>query len=690
MKRIVRVIFSLGVLLMVLSVPTFCVVKKDFSGDVGLVKEENHQYVFQVTAENKREDFTGYVRVIFEANDQNACAFDTKIVLPAQGEKQFFLTVPKNSVNAKRGGCSLSFVSQKGETLESISIKNVFGNTANGIPVGILSDRYGELDYLGLNGETIYLDRFNYPVSLVNCNEQNISENLDGLLFLVIDAFDVSSLPEESIQKIQDWVEKGGCLILGTGAYANETLSGFEPSFLDVTLMGISEAGGVNSIVENAARDDYYYYSYKNEGVDFSRMSVAEFILGSNHYYSQSSDNPGYLASVKDGVIMLLSVSLSDPEISKVSSDCVLRLYEECYYNSKGLQNSMGAGQLGYQGQRAFAKIDNANTSVDFGWLKVMIGVYVVLVGPVLYLILRKCKRSEWYWGFAPVLGLLFIGVVYVFGQGAKVREANVYSVTSKPVDGNTASTYMLAYRAGLKEWTLPLDESYQTAGPGLLDDSYYSGTPADYHYVIKKDEEGLSGGIKPTETFESAFLFGTKTSDKEGNITGENLVINEFDELTGTVRNETDRDFVYLAVATTSSIYVIADVKAGETVSLEKAASQNRIVYQSNSMSSYEDVFYDMVDRFYMASQNSYYKEEHMAALYIGLMQAYESFSESAQNAILAGLVTDYDKSVDGKCMETSYGCLYAYTNLVRNESTLFEDEELDEKPIEDSMLID
>lgn len=689
MKRIVRVIFSLGFLLMVLSVPTSCVVKKDFSGDVGLVKEENNQYVFQVTAENKGEDFTGYVRVIFEANSQNACAFDTKIVLPAQGEKQFFLMVPKKSVNVKRGGCSLSFVSQKGETLESISIKNVFGNTAFGLAVGILSDRYGELDYLDMNGQKIYLGKYDYPVSLVNCNEENLVENLDGLLFLVIDAFDVSTLPTESIQRIQDWVKAGGCLILGTGQYADKTLSGFEASFMDVGIKEICSPGGVNSIVENAARDEYQYDSYKNEGIDFSRMSVAEFFFGGNPYFSMSSENPGHLASVENGAIMLFSVSLSDPELTKTNGDFLLRLYEECYYNSRGLQGTVDGTMFGYYGQRAFSKIDSANTSVDFGWLKIMIGVYVVLVGPILYLILRKCKRSEWYWGFAPILGLLFIGVVYLFGQGATVRDARVYSVTSKQVDKDSASTYLLAYRGGLKEWSLPLDESFQAAGPGLLDDNYYSGTPADYHYVIKKDEKGLFAGIKPRETFESAFLYGTKTAGREGAITGENLVINSFDELTGTVRNETDRDFVYLAVATNSSVYVIADVKAGETLSLEKAADANRIVHQTNSMSAFEDIYYDMVDGYYRYPSNSDYREEHMAALYIGLMSAYENLSGNSKNAILAGLVTDYEKAVDGKCTEISYGCLYDYANLTRMESSVFDEEEMYVEP-EDTLIMD
>lgn len=57
-----------------------------FSGNVELLRQEDGDYVMQVTAENRGGDFYGTVQVIFvSAYDNGNCAYDTEISLPAQG-----------------------------------------------------------------------------------------------------------------------------------------------------------------------------------------------------------------------------------------------------------------------------------------------------------------------------------------------------------------------------------------------------------------------------------------------------------------------------------------------------------------------------------------------------------------------------------------------------------------------------
>ena len=71
--------------------------EKVFSGDVKLLKQENSNYVMQVTVGNTGEDFSGTVQVVFANTERDNCAYNTELSLPSQGEKQFTLTIPQRA-----------------------------------------------------------------------------------------------------------------------------------------------------------------------------------------------------------------------------------------------------------------------------------------------------------------------------------------------------------------------------------------------------------------------------------------------------------------------------------------------------------------------------------------------------------------------------------------------------------------
>lgn len=641
--------------------------KNEFAGDVGLLKQDGSNYVMQVTVKGSGEDFTGTVQVVFASNYEN-CAYNTEITLPAQGEKQFTITVPERAADVVRGMCALNFIDEHGKLLHTVSLKNVFGNAVTGVPVGILSDNYPGLTYLDAGGADFYLQGVNLPLQLIELDADNLQGYLNGLYFLVIDQFDVSSLGEESIHAIQDWVKGGGWLVIGTGAYAEQTLSGFDEDFLGVDLMGISEPGEENKVSMNAGRSGYYY-NYQDSGVDFTQMAIAEVNYmnakpQSGNFY-ESTENPAICGSFDDGAVSILSFSFGEAELQKASDYTIQYIYEETMYNSGSYQSYNGGSDMEYVGQRALAVIDNRNTNLDFTWLKVLIGVYVVLVGPVLYLILRQCKRSEWYWVCAPVLGLLCIAGVYVFGRGAQLNETKVYSVTAQAAGSSQADTYFLAYRSGVKPWSMRLKDNYEVAGPGWC--GYYgysSGSAGDYHYMVSTDSEGMSVGIKPTSNFENAFLYASGKLESKGTITADALKgSGTAGKLEGTVTNGTTNDFAYMSVMFDSYIMVFSDVRAGEALDIAQAVKDGRCVYQA-PVAYYENLLYDMVSAYGPAASVAY-EQDDAAALLAGIGIAENNKPLDGDYASLIGVVRDFDKAVASKCDEISYGCIYSYAGL-------------------------
>lgn len=635
------------------------------SGTVEMLKQDGENNVIQVTVANSGEDFTGTVRVIFAGNSYDNCAYITDITLPAQGKKQFTVTVPMQVMEKARGLCSLSFLDRKGRLLRSVELKNVFGDTMTGIKVGILSDDYQSLTYLDAGGEDFTVrGNVNLPLQLVELNQGNLRENLDGLYFLVIDRFNVSSLSDGDIQAIREWTEKGGWLMIGTGAYAEQTLSGFPEDFLALEVLDISEPGEGNTVSTQMDMYGYYYY-FMESGVDFREMAIASLAYSSQHVYMESRETPSFYSEYGEGAVSVFFFSLGDEALQRLDGYIVQRLFQEVMYSSQSFTSMSQSDDLEYIGQRALAYMDNRETDVDFTWLKILIGVYVILAGPVLYLILRKCKKSEWYWIGVPAAGLLFIAGVFFFGKDARVSEPKVYSVTVQQADGNRKNTYFLAYQAGVKPWEIRLNESYDVAGPGFTGHTYwnYSANVKDYLFRVRNDGERLWIGLKPEENFQNGFLYAGGRTESRGQLSGSVDVLQD-GSMEGTIRNETSCDLKYMAVMHDNGISVFSDVKAGETVDIKEAMKSHRYVYENYQISYYGDLYNSMVTGYWTKAELPYDRTD-MAALLIGLGMSGRSASKAEGKAVVVGLIDGYDQSAAEDCKELSYGCIYSWVDV-------------------------
>ncbi len=642
-------------------------------GDVAFLRQDNGYYVMQVTVENSGEDFSGTVQVIFASGSSRNCAYNTKLTLPSQGKKQFTIHVLESAADVVRGLCSLNFLDEQGNLLQTHALKNVFGNKAAGISVGILSDDYAGLTYLDAGGMDFYLQDFSSPLELIKLTADNLQSSLSGLYFLVIDQFDVSTLGEENIRALEDWVLNGGWLLIGTGAYARETLSGFGEDLLGVRLDGLSEPGESNRL--SGEMDRYgSYWDYADAGVDFSRMAVAELDYSQAHCdFYESNRHPAAVFCVGSGSVAVFFLSFGEEELQNLHESAIEAIYEETMYQSEHFQSANGQTNIEYVGMRSLAFLDSLHANVDFKWLEILIGVYVAAAGPVLYLILRKRKKSEWYWAAVPVLSLLFVGGVYFFGQGARVNEMRVYSVTAQRADSSRAATSFLAYRSGINPWEIQLDERYDAAGPGWAGSYHYSNTnTSEYYYTVTTNENGLFVGIKPDANFDSGFLYAEGKTSAKGNLTGQGLKLDENDlaganGVEGTVTNETDYDLAYLAVWNGSDLLIFADVKSGESLDLKQAMADGRCVFMSYA-TYYDNLLYDLLNIYGDGRIADDYEQDAMAALLIGIGMAEEKKADSAQNGILAGVVTDYERASAGQYNEISYGCLYSYVEMEEN----------------------
>lgn len=106
-----------------------------------------------------------------------------------------------------------------------------------------------------------------------------------------------------------------------------------------------------------------------------------------------------------------------------------------------------GTESIGFTGpgDLSFSLASEAGFRVPrLGWLMAFLVGYVLLVGPVLYLVLRRRRRPELAWVAVPLVALLFAGGAYVAGNSVRTATPVVHAtVLTTSGEGTSATTWL-------------------------------------------------------------------------------------------------------------------------------------------------------------------------------------------------------------------------------------------------------
>lgn len=205
------------------------------------------------------------------------------------------------------------------------------------------------------------------------------------------------------------------------------------------------------------------------------------------------------------------------------------------------------------------------------GLLLLLLG-YIVLIGPVNYLVLRRLDRREWAWITMPVLIAVFAAGAYAFGsalRGSDVIVNEIAIVRGAPdTTEGSAQVYLGVFS--------PARGTYQLAVPGgaLLSapvaGDVFGGTGARLD-VIQGDParvRDLSVGFGSLRTVRA------ETAVAVPKIHADLALVDGV--LTGTIRNDSDRVLESPAVVLGGNVAVLSDLEPGASapVSLRAAGA--------------------------------------------------------------------------------------------------------------------
>ncbi len=107
------------------------------------------------------------------------------------------------------------------------------------------------------------------------------------------------------------------------------------------------------------------------------------------------------------------------------------------------------------------------------GWLVAFLVIYVLVAGPIAFLVVRRRGHPELAWIAVPLVAVMFTAGSYVGGRGLRntTRQVNT-SIVSTSVNGATASTWTGVFSAGGQTSRVRLGAGWAPAGQSDIDGS--------------------------------------------------------------------------------------------------------------------------------------------------------------------------------------------------------------------------
>ncbi|MCR5149262.1 MAG: hypothetical protein K6C35_09905 [Eubacterium sp.] len=582
------------------------------------VKGED-SYDITVTAYSSK-NISGYVRISVINNTNDSIAYDTKISIPADTDKTFTVRIPVEGNYQIDNMVNVALLDDKKNRIYGINLPELFSDTEKTVTVGVLSNEFSKLSYLTSGNGVINRVGEEYELEYLELTKDNLSAMLDDLNYLIIDGYDTDLLSATDISRIQKYVSKGGILIIGTGKNDGLSMKGFDKDFIDAEVKSHQKSSFFNSTT-----------------VDF-----ATILFGSSYYYSGYGID-GYYKKQGRGVLYISNVSLTDdglinyPYTATLVNDVL-----EITYNGTAFYYDYDRYQMGLYTLEGYFDYIEGLKKVSFTGLKWIIFIYVLIVGPVLYIVLKKLNKREFFWVAVPAVTIISMIVVMIYAGRFRLSEKNVTNITIMNNDGSgMRKTYSAAFSSKKSDIEFEIGDSVSEVGSFFDGLGRYNGRQ-ETPYIVTMNGSSTKAEHRGSAPFEKGYFVFKSENEESGNI---KVVYDGTNVDRAEITNYTENDFDYYLITCNSDYVIVKGGKPGETTSVFKDIVYYGSFYGSNDALNVPRIF----------ANNDKHDSADIAAILMGME---DIFDDSGDYVI--GLTKDYKRLTKGDINETSYGLYY------------------------------
>jgi hypothetical protein len=281
-------------------------------------------------------------------------------------------------------------------------------------------------------------------LALADLPEQALG--LSGFNAIVLEDLPTAELSEAQRAALHEWVLRGGQLIISGGAGIERTLAGLPDGLAPVSVTAVEPVAAESLLGPTAAgAAPLPYASLAPRPMDDGRQpyAVALSSLAAAH-------QPAVEQSLGRGVVTALAIPLAHPAIE--GWEGAPRLWEELLRLGQELPAGFAPENTTLDGfmEGNLAASLTSLPALEFPPLGLLVGLviaYIVLVGPVTYLILRRLDRQTLGWVVVPIITLLFAGLTYGLGYAQRGGDVLLNQVTLiEPLDGGDAQARVRSF----------------------------------------------------------------------------------------------------------------------------------------------------------------------------------------------------------------------------------------------------
>lgn len=537
-----------------------------------------------ITVENKGDAFSGDIvlDILESYNLGNAQAVpfeigagETKTIqIAASGLTEDYMYQGSNAqlIHFFEGGW------EKGKSIDFKGTKNLrasFTDPASNFYLTLTNsaDRLKVLSQIKqqaqLSGEVIHvaqLSNFTFPT------EAAAWEMAD---YIVIDEFVLADLEEKQQQAIVDYVSVGGNVIVGASdntATELGKLGSNLPLNLQASTVSLS-ADKVSALTANnkLSNDLKVYEASLNEGaIELLNLDgttiAAKKTLGSGSII-QTTFSLGDEPLAKDPAYSdLLTTVMQSVKVKKNSS-----MYG---YNSKD--------QLVYELGSTNSLFSSFKVSTPL-----MIGivvVYMILVGPLLYILLKRKDKREYAWGIIPLTAIIASAAIFGYGARDRIARPQVQQSSFLYVnEDNSLNGYYSESLLSNKSGEFAFSAPSTTTMIAQRSMNAFTGQSPNVHeqVILEKHATNSELTFRDVGYWSVSTFFGNTQLQDVGNF-GVDLRV-ESSKLIGTVQNNFPFALKEVSVWSGSKLIPLGDLQPGERMDVNKELGTVMLTPTSN-----------------------------------------------------------------------------------------------------------
>lgn len=495
------------------------------------------------------KDFNGEVEIRVDANDNAQYDAYAKEISAKQGETIKVIIPIKISDGMSKINANLI------ENNKILFTKNSLVSSGrisdSNILMGVLSDDLSSLSYID---KVLFSENdFSGIIEKVEITPEMIGENnlnIDTLDVILINNFNLANFKEEEYDSLNTWINNGGTLIIGSGENYSKTIGNINKDFLNIEVKSNKEAN-VNINGENL------------------NLLLVNLSVQDSNIKIKSEDN-SLLYSAKRGkgeiLVSTFDLGLEPFSSSKAASSFIKEALKNTYasiYN-----NYINGNYYGNYYGSDITKTLPINEVVSEKALIIVLLIYALVVGVLVYAVLKKLNKRDLNWVVVPITAIIFTLIIYFMGNKSRLNDIilNQNNIVYLDESGKGEVKGYLGIGTKYKD-TLVINK------PELIDMTYLS---ENYYYGNNENNTNRTLRVKTTYSKdESYFTFDSLTALdlKAFEVNGKQEILSKIDstfnivngKLQGKVKNNFDYDIENLILVCGNNVFELGTLNKGE-----------------------------------------------------------------------------------------------------------------------------